>query len=137
VVLVIAVPFVVAAGFVISPALKMVAAIVFSASVFGLAGFAWMCSAHVEDGTARRFLRAAAGAVLVGMVFSGTYAVADFVKSDLLPIPRMASTHGVLNAVGFCLCGLLGWIVESSTRTFTTLPASGQASGSEEHRGLE
>ena len=136
-VLVIAMPFVVAAGFVISPVLKMVAAIVFSASVFGLAGFAWMCSAHVEDGTARRFLRAAAATVLVGMVFSGTYAVSDFVKSDLLPIPRMASTHGMLNAVGFCLCGLLGWIVDGSTRTFTTLPPSGQAPGTEEHRGLE
>jgi hypothetical protein len=137
VVLVIAMPFVVAAGFVISPALKMVAAIVFSASVFGLAGSAWMCSAHVEDRTARRFLRAAAGAVLAGMVLSGTYAVSDFVKCDLLPIPRMASTHGVLNAVGFCLLGLLGWIVEGSARTFTTLPASGQAPGTEEHRGLE
>jgi hypothetical protein len=119
-VLVIAMPFVVAGGFVISPALKMVAAVVFSAGVFALAGFVWMCSARVGDGTARLLLRAAAGAVFVGMALSGTYAVADFVKSDLLPIPRMASTHGVLNAVGFCLCGLLGWLVDRNAKTFTT-----------------
>jgi preprotein translocase subunit Sss1 len=31
----------------------------------------------------------------------------------------MASTHGVLNALGFCLLGLLGWIVESA-KGFTT-----------------
>jgi YndJ-like protein len=129
VVLVIAMPFVVAAGFVISPALKMVAAVVFSASVFVLAGFVWMCAARVEDGTARVFLRVAAGAVFLSMVLSGTYAVADFVKSELLPIPRMASTHGVLNAVGFCLLGLLGWIVENA-RTFTT-------EGTEEHRATQ
>jgi hypothetical protein len=104
---------------VISPGLKMTAAMVFSASVAGLAGFVWMCAGRVEDGTARGFLRAAAGAVFVGMALSGTYAVADFVKSELLPIPRMASTHGVLNALGFCLLGLLGWIVDS-TKSFTT-----------------
>jgi len=127
VVLVIGMPFVVAAGFVISPALKMVAAVVFSAGVFALAGFVWMCAAPVENGTARGFLRAAAGAVFLSMVLSGTYAVADFVKSDLLPIPRMASTHGVLNAVGFCLCGLLGWLVDRNAKTFTT-------EGTEEHR---
>jgi hypothetical protein len=126
VVLVLGMPFLVAAGFVISPGLKMAAAMVFSASVAGLAGFVWMCAGRVEDGTARGFLRASAGAVFVGMALSGTYAVADFVKSELLPIPRMASTHGVLNALGFCLLGLLGWIVDS-TESFTT-------EGTEEHR---
>jgi YndJ-like protein len=120
VVLVLVMPFVVAAGFVISTALKMVAAMLFSASVAGLAGFVWMCASRVEDGTARGFLRTAAGAVFVGMALSGTYAVANFVKSDLLPIPQMASTHGVLNAVGFSLFGLLGWLVEGSAKTLTT-----------------
>jgi hypothetical protein len=32
----------------------------------------------------------------------------------VLTIPQMARTHGVLNAVGFCLPGLLGWLVEKS-----------------------
>jgi hypothetical protein len=133
VVLVIGMPFVVAAGFVISPALKMVAAMMFSASVFVLAGFVWMCSARVEDGTARLFLRAGAGAVFVGMALSGTYAAADFLKSSFLPIPRMASTHGVLNAVGFCLCGLLGWLVEGNARTFTTEAQRAQRNADSSH----
>jgi hypothetical protein len=45
-----------------------------------------------------------------------TYAIADFVNSEMLPIPWMASTHGVLNAIGFCLWGLLGWLVEMNHR---------------------
>jgi hypothetical protein len=113
VLLVVLLPFVVAAGFVISPVLKMAAGMAFSASVAVLAAVVWKCAAQVEDGNARGFLRIAAGVVLVGMVLSGTYAVLDFVKSEALTIPRMASTHGVVNAMGFCLLGLLGWLVEA------------------------
>jgi hypothetical protein len=50
------------------------------------------------------------------MVLSGAYAVADYLGSGALTIPQMARTHGVLNAVGFCLSGLLGWLVESSVQ---------------------
>jgi hypothetical protein len=120
VVAVVLLPFVVAAGFVVSPLLKMAAGLAFSGCVAALAGFMWMLSSRVEQGTARGMLRLAVAAVFVSMALSGTYAVADFLGGDLLPIPRMASTHGVLNAVGFCLLGLLGWVVEGSSRTLTT-----------------
>jgi hypothetical protein len=107
-------PIVVAAGFVISPWMKMSAAVLFSVSVAVLAIVLRACGRNAENSTARVLLQAAAGAVLMGMMFSGAYAVADYLGKDSLTIPRMASTHGVLNAVGFCLCGLLGWLVESS-----------------------
>jgi YndJ-like protein/DinB superfamily len=109
-------PFVVAAGFVISPALKMGAGVLFALCVAGLAVWLRACAKQAESVTARRLLQVAAGAVFAGMAFAGAYAVADFVGSDLLPIPQMARTHGILNAVGFCLPGLLGWLVESSTQ---------------------
>jgi hypothetical protein len=114
VLLVIGLPIVVAVGFVISPAVKMVAAILFSASVAGLAIAVRGCGRRAENSTARILLQGAAGAVFASMVLSGAYAVADFAGSDALTIPEMARTHGVLNAVGFCLCGLLGWLVERS-----------------------
>jgi hypothetical protein len=47
------------------------------------------------------------------MVLSTAYAVADFRGSVVLPIPQMARTHGILNAVGFCLPAVLGWLVEN------------------------
>jgi len=41
-------------------------------------------------------------------------AIGDWLEQDWLVIPRMATTHGLLNALGFCLLGLLAWIVEFS-----------------------
>lgn len=110
-------PYVVAAGFVISPALKMGAAVLFSVSVAGLAIAVRGCGRRAEDGVARVLLQIAAIAVFAGMVLSGLYAIADFKGSDALTIPQMARTHGILNAFGFCLVGLLGWLVENSGRS--------------------
>ena len=115
VLLVAGLPIVVAAGFVISPVLKMGAAILFSASVAGLAVVVRACGRKADNPTARVLLQVAAGAILAGMVLSGAYAIADYTGSDVLTIPQMARTHGILNAVGFCLAGLLGWLVEKSS----------------------
>lgn len=110
--LVIGMPYVVAIGFVISPALKMAAAAVFSASVAALAVMLRSCGTRAERPEARLLLQVAAGAVFAGMVLSSVYAVADFLGTDLLTIPQMARTHGILNAAGFCMVGLLGWLIE-------------------------
>jgi hypothetical protein len=109
---VVGMPFAVAAGFVIFPLLKVGAGIVFSASVAGLAVVLQSCAKRLESGTARVLFHVASASVFAGMVLSSAYAVADFHGSDVLPIPQMACTHGILNAVGFCLPALLGWLVE-------------------------
>ena len=114
---VVGMPYVVAIGFVISPALKMVAAILFSVSVAGLAVALRSCGRRAEPRAARVLLQVAAAAVFAGMVLSGVYAVADFMGSDVLTIPQMARTHGILNGVGFCMAGILGWLVESGPDT--------------------
>ena len=114
VVVVVAMPIVVAAGFVISPGLKMAAAATFSVSVAGLAIYLRACGARAESAMARILLQAAAGAVFAAMVLALTYVIADYAGSDVLTIPQMARTHGILNGVGFCLPGLLGWVVEGS-----------------------
>lgn len=116
VVTVIGMPYLVAAGFVISPALKMTAAILFSVSVAGLAVLLRACGREAENGAARVLLQVASGAVFAAMILAGIYAIADFRGSDALTIPQMARTHGILNAVGFCLPGLLGWITEGEGR---------------------
>ena len=110
---VIGMPFVVAAGFVISPMLKMEAAIMFSLCVAALAIALRSLAKSTQSPTARFFLHTAAASVFAGMVLSSIYAISDFRGSDLLPIPQMARTHGVLNAVGFCLAALLGWLIEN------------------------
>ena len=112
---VIGMPFIVALGFVISPQLKLGAAAVFSVAVAGLAVVLRSCAKRLDSRTARVLLYVASVTVFAGMVLSTVYAVADFRGSDVLPIPQMARTHGILNAVGFCLPGLLGWLVENDT----------------------
>jgi hypothetical protein len=113
---VVGMPYVVAIGFVVSPPLKMAAAILFSISVAGLAVILHSCARQARARDARVLLQAAAVAVLAGMVLSGVYAILDFRGSDALTIPQMARTHGILNAVGFCMASLLGWIIEAATR---------------------
>jgi len=110
--IVIGMPFVVATGFVISPQLKLGAAALFSASVAGLAVILRSSAKRLQSGTARVLFYVASASVFAAMVLSTAYAVTDFRGSDVLPIPQMARTHGILNAVGFCLPGLLGWLVE-------------------------
>jgi hypothetical protein len=119
VVLAVGMPFVVAVGFVTSPSLKMVAALVFSLSVAALAIMLHSNARKMSDPTARILLQIAAATVFAAMGLSGSYAVADFLGSTVLTIPQMARTHGVLNAVGFCLPGLLGWLVHVESSGFT------------------
>jgi len=95
---------------------KMAAAILFSASVAALAISLRALGKKAENATARILLQVAAGAVFAGMMLSGIYAFADYLGSDVLTIPQMARTHGILNAMGFCLMGLLGWLVESGVQ---------------------
>lgn len=114
VVMMIVMPFILAAGFVISPLLKMAAAGLFSLSVAAFAVFLRSLAKRARDGMARVMLQIASTTVFAGMVLAVAYAIADFAGSDALPIPQMARTHGILNAMGFCLPGLLGWLVENS-----------------------
>lgn len=108
---VVTLPIVVAAGFVISPAVRMGAATLFALSVAAMAVFLHSVAGSVRDGMARILLRVAAGAVFAGMVLGAAYAIVVLVGSEALTIPEMARTHGILNSVGFCLPGLLGWLV--------------------------
>jgi hypothetical protein len=117
VVFVIGMPYVVATGFVVSGTLKMAAAVLFSIGVAGLAIFARSLGRRAENRAARVCLQVGAASVFAGMVLAGIYAVADFTGSNMLTIPQMARTHGVLNAVGFCMAGLLGWAIEYSAAT--------------------
>ncbi len=117
IVLVIFTPFVVAVGFVCSATLKMAAAVVLSASVAVLAGLQFWFSRTVSSKLGRIYIWLSASCVFVGMALATIYATGDWLRQDWLLIPRMASTHGVLNGLGFSLLGLLGWLMQMSDQT--------------------
>jgi len=109
---VIGMPYLVAVGFVTSAFVKMAAAVAFSASVAGLAIVLRSFARRAERSAARILLQVSAATGFAGMVLSTAYAIAHFFASEGWTIPQMARSHGILNALGFCMTGLLGWIVE-------------------------
>jgi hypothetical protein len=105
-------PFAIAAGFVFSPALRAAAAVAFSVAVATLAILLLRQSAMFHSLTARLFVGIAASFVLLGMAFASAYAIGEFTQRQWLTIPRMASTHGWFNALGFVMPALLGCLIE-------------------------
>ena len=103
-------PPIVAAGFTLAGPLQVVGAVVLTAGLFTLAE---LTRRHVlpaiDDRRTRLLLAVSAVAVLVPMVLAVQWAVGWNYGTPALSIPVMARTHGVLNAVGFALCGVWGW----------------------------
>jgi hypothetical protein len=62
---------------------------------------------------ARVLLVISSSAVVAAMALSAVYALGEFLRTGWLSIPEMARTHGLLNALGFVLCGLLAWTPEA------------------------
>lgn len=59
---------------------------------------------------ARVLLGIAGGSLFVAMVLAGSYALRrSGIALPWLGIPQMRMLHGTLNALGFGLCGVLGW----------------------------
>lgn len=56
-------------------------------------------------------LRISAASVLVAMVLAVLYAVGQWLGTPAPTIATMTRTHGLLNALGYSLAGLIGWKV--------------------------
>jgi len=59
-------------------------------------------------------LAVSVASLVAAMVFAGIYALGKYNGRDWLDIPEMAAVHGVINALGFSLCGLGGWNLEGT-----------------------
>lgn len=112
VVAVVTLPFSLATGFVFSSSLKVVSAVFFSATVTAVGLLLLKQASTFSCRTARFFLRVAATSVAAAMALAATYAVGEYLHRGWLTIPRMASTHGWINAVGFVTPALLGCLAE-------------------------
>lgn len=102
-------PPLVALGFTSLPVLQVLGAILLTV---GLWLVAWTTVRHVapsSPGPSRLLLWVSSLSVLAPMVLAVQWAVGHNLGTPALSIPDMARTHGVVNAVGFALAGLLGW----------------------------
>jgi len=112
--LVLFLPFVLAAGFVIAPVLRVVGAVGLALSVPALALYLFSIAKTLKLPVARIYLRTGAAAAWIAMGLAGAYAVTDYVGRAFLTMPGMASTHGVLNGIGFVLFSMLAFVMEES-----------------------
>lgn len=102
---------VVAVGFTVgSVSIQLAGALILALSLWGLAALILGAVVPVlASRLAGGLLVVAALAVSVAMLLAVGYAAQPLAGFLGLSIPLMAATHGVLNALGFGLCGLLGW----------------------------
>ncbi len=102
-----------AAGIASHTKFEVVAALILAFSLGGFCLFALFAVVPRLDGwPARILLGLALLAAVWSMHYAGHYAagVARGVIPPKYSLPKMASVHGLLNALGFSLCGLLGWL---------------------------
>jgi hypothetical protein len=116
-------PYIIAAGFVFSPFLKMFGVGLLSAGVIGIAQA--QLRERTEITSAAAFLKMSSLAIFGGIALAVVYSVGEFLHRDWLTIPRMASIHGVLNALGFVLFGILGRLIEAHPKHHEVIDEGG------------
>lgn len=123
---VIAGPGLLAAGFIIGPGAKLAGACLVAISEFGLGIFILSNLHGVRSRLARVLLTISSLSVIFSMVMAATWAIGEYPLQPFLDLARMEKYHGVANALGFVLCGLLGLAMESrSAPTPQLFPRSG------------
>jgi len=114
-------------GFFLGDAIELVSAVVLTLGMWLVAGLMWV--GRRADGRADRTTAALAGVasavLVVTMVLALTWAVGHVADTPHPSLGWMVATHGVDNAVGFGLCGLLAWrrLVDSGTAHVLTTEA--------------
>jgi hypothetical protein len=106
-------PAILGLAFMLGPKVKLVAALLIALGQFGLAGGMVCAGVAAKNAAARWLLFAAGGSVGAGMILAVVWAIGEYPLEAFVNIRQMAEFHGVLNAVGFVVCGLLGWSVAS------------------------
>jgi hypothetical protein len=102
-------PGVLGLAFLLGPKLKLVAALLIASGQIGLAGGMVRVAMAAKSGTWRWLFFVASASVAAGMTLAAVWAVGEYPLQAFVNIRQMAEFHGMLNAVGFVLCGLLGW----------------------------
>jgi YndJ-like protein len=118
---VIAGPGMLAAGFVIGPRLKLAAALLLVASEIGLALFFLAAAQSMRPRVAQLLVTLSAASVLFAMVFAAVWAIGEFPLQPFVHLAQMAKFHGTANALGFTVCGLLGWTLSNHRVTDETV----------------
>lgn len=103
-------PPLLAAGITLSPALEAAAAAIVVLTLLGYSVLAGtVLRPRLPLSASRWLLGVSAAAPLVSMAWAGRYALLELLGRQEIGILEMARIHGLFNALGFGLCGLLAF----------------------------
>lgn len=115
-----------AAGISLSPLLEIFGVAIVATTVVGLSILTWFSVVPTIRARApRMLLRLSALGAMFPIIMAVAYAVGDLYETTLIPIPEMVATHGWINALGFVLAGVLGWVFFDSSRRTETASTTG------------
>jgi len=103
-------PALLAAGFVAGPRVKLAGALIVALSEVGLAILFVVVLKHVARFSAQLLLTISAASVAFSMMLAAVWAIGEYPLQQFVNLDQMERFHGTVNAFGFTLCGLLGWI---------------------------
>jgi hypothetical protein len=101
-------------AFLLGPKVKLAGALLIALGQLGLAGGMVRIGIVARNSIGRWLLFVASASVSAGMILAAVWAVGEYPLQAFVNIRQMAELHGVLNAVGFVVCGLVGWRVLNS-----------------------
>jgi hypothetical protein len=113
-------PGLLAVGFVIGPRLKLAMALLVACSEVGLSLFFLANVRTIRPRLAQLFVSISAASVLFAMALAGVWAIGEFPLQPFVHLDEMAKFHGTANALGFTLCGLVGWTLAARPKVRLT-----------------
>lgn len=96
-------------AFLVGPKVKLAAVMLIVVGQFGLAVGMVRVAIGAANPVGRAMLLLSSGCVVAGMVLVATWALGEYPLQPFVDLGRMERYHGALNAVGFGICGLIGW----------------------------
>lgn len=102
-------PAILGLAFLVGPKVKLVAALLIESGQIGLAAGMAHVGLAAKNRSGRWLLVVAGACVAAGMILAGVWAIGEYPLQAFVNIRQMAEFHGVLNGVGFVVCGLLAW----------------------------
>jgi len=101
-------------GISLSPHIEVVAAILLAAACLVVAAMQVRDSLRLCSPNQTTLLLISSCSLAAAMLLAGVYALGEFTQNEWLSIPVMVKTHGILNAFGFVLCGLIARTLEAA-----------------------
>ncbi len=103
-------PGLLSVAFLAGPKWKLAAAMLVAAALPGLAIGMTRVAVGCLNPVGRIMLLFSSGSVIAGMLLAATWALGEYPLQPFVDLARMERYHGMLNAIGFGICGLIGWV---------------------------